>query len=452
MTISKFKDKLYNTPHLMTKESFDNLVEFLEQPVDAEMMSMLSNSNQAELNNSYNPDTGIGVIDVSGSLTYQTEWYQKYFGGVSYQSIKEQALQLSKQGMTTLLLRVDSGGGEGFQTFETGQYLQKLSSDYNFKIVAYVDGIAASAAYAIASCAHEVISNPQSEVGSIGCVVRLRNTNKAMMNAGVEDTYITFGDNKIPFDPKGEWRKEFKERVQAKVDTLGTEFTNYVATNRSMDVEAVKATQAATYLAKDALEIGLIDSVMTHEEFYTYLADFVQKEKKPQMLKHKLFTFNSEQEKIEMKELEVAQLELSTLKISMEADKVAKAALETEVATLKASLEETKTKITAFEAVAAQLEADKAAVVKAQADALAVSRKAVLSDALPADKVEEVYKALADVSETVFQFAVAGYKAQEESKSKDPLFKEVGGEGEVAAEAFDPAKAQAEYNKKHFNK
>lgn len=451
MKISKFKDKLDNTPHLMTPQTFVSTASFLTSlDTDFKMDCGYEDDCCEDERCNFNSDTGVGTIYVSGSLTYQTEWYQWYYGGTSYESIREQAELLSEKNMNTLVIIGDSGGGEAYNMFETASYLRYLADTNNFKILWYVDGISASAAYGLACTADEIIANPMAEVGSIGVVVRLRNISKALKQAGVEDTYIYYGNEKIPYDKSGNWNKDFIDRIQASVDSLGDEFTSFVADHRNIPVEDVRSTQAAVYSAKDALEVGLIDSVMTHEEFYTYLADYVQNETTPEMFKTNR-KLTSEQEKVEMKELEEAQAELSAFKVKMDAEVAAKAALEAEVVTMKASLEDTKKQLASFVEAAAKLEADKEALVKAQADAAIAKRKEQLSAVLPADQVEEKLTVLADSSDAVFAMALSGYEAAEKAKLNSPLFKEAGGEGAPVPEV-DPVKAQAEYNKKRYNK
>jgi len=453
---NKFKDKLDNTPHLMTEQAFVNFVEFLKSnPTPEYLASLVTEDSSSELAN-YNPDTKIGVIPIQGSLEYRTEWYHRYGYGTSYEMILDQAEAFAEAGAKTFLLDVSSGGGEAYSMMETGDTLRKIADAKGIKIIAYVDGYSASAAYGITSQADEIIANPMSEVGSVGVVVRLRNVNKAMQEAGVEDTYIYAGKNKIPYKADGSWRKEFVDDIQAKVDALYEEFTNHVAANREMSVEAIKSTEAATYLAKDALELGLIDSVMTHEEFSTYLADYVQKKQETPMFNMKKLKLNSEQEKVEMQELDQAKAELSDLQVKLTSELEAKSALEGTVATLEASLTELKTKLSVFEEAQAKLEADKEALEKAQADAKLAERKAKLTDVLPADKVEEVLATLADTSEAVFSLAIAGYESAKAQTLASASFNEIGGEGEAVDHGKpDPVKAHIEWQKKnkpHLNK
>lgn len=451
MAKNTFKDSLDNTPHLMTPEAFIATAKFFEIEPNAEAIKLASLANSESDTANYNSDTNVGVIYIEGSLTSQTEWYQKYFGGTSYESIQEQFENLVENGAKTVVFWQNSGGGSAYRMMETGDYLRELADENDVEIISYTDGVNASASYGLSVIADTVIANPDSEVGSVGVVVRLRNINKAMKAAGVEDSYIHYGSQKIPYDKNGDWDKAFTDKIQANVDALGEKFTAYVAKYRDTSVEAIKSLEAATFNSDEALEKGLIDRVMTHEEFYTYLADYVQKEKEPKMFNLNKIKFNSEQEKVEMKELEEAQAELSAITVKLDAEVAAKAALEAEVATMKASLEENTKKLASFEEAAAKLEADKEALVKAQADAALAKRKEQLSAVLAADKVEDALNALADAPDALFTFALSGYAAAEKAKLQTPLFNEAGGEGAPVPEV-DPVKAQAEYNKKRYNK
>lgn len=451
MTI-KFKDKLDNTPHLMTGQSLVHFLNFTDNlPSKAELANLFGDSRDNQLAN-YNQDTQVGTLFIHGALEYRTEWYHNYGYGMSYEFLLEQAQAFLDAGAKTLLLEVDSGGGEAYGAFEAGDTLRKMADEAGAKIVAYVDGMSASAAYAITSNAHEVISNPQAEVGSVGVVVRLRNISAAMKQAGVEDTYIYAGKNKIPYKADGSFSKEFTEGIQTKVDALYEEFTNYVAVNRGMSVEAVKSTEAGVYSAKDALELGLIDSVMTHEEFYTYLADYVQKEKKPQMFKSKI-KLSSEQEKVEMKELEDAQTELSALKVKIEADTLANATAVAELATLNATLTDVQAQLAVFKEAAAALEAEKQVSQAAAAQAKLEARKAELINVLPEDKVEATLEVLADTTDAVFNLTIAGYKAAADALTKTTLFNELGTQGEAVAHGKPDAKAAyLEWQNKKYSK
>lgn len=451
--INNFKDKLDNTPHLMTPQSFINTATFFNSSEYNQKMGVFDGDEScSDEKCNYNEDTGVGTIFVSGTLTYQSEWWQYYYGGTSYESIREQADLLVEKGMTTLLIVGSSGGGEAYNMMETASYLRYLADTNSFKILWYIDGMAASACYGLACTADEIVANPMGEVGSIGVVVRLRNYSEAMKQAGVEDTYIYYGSEKIPYDKSGKWNKEFINRIQESVDSLGEEFTSFVAENRDIPVEDIRSMNAALFSSKEALDLGLIDSVMTHEEFYTYLADYVQKETNPKML-NRILNLTSEQEKIEMKELEAAKSELSAIKVQLEDFLQSKTALESEVITLKASLEDATKQVAAMSEMKAEIEKLQAEKVEAEKLALETKmseRKATLTSVLPADQVEAAMALLGNVEESIFNFTVEGYKAKEAALSKSGFSAELGGQGAPVDHGTpkDPVKAHIEWQKK----
>lgn len=191
--------------------------------------------------------------------------------GRSYQGLISDFQTLADAGASTIVLDCDSGGGEASHVFETAQIFRSIADQYEIKLIGYVDTLAASACYALVSVCDEIIANGDASLGSIGVVVCLVNPNRALKAAGYDRTFITAGDSKVPFDNNGDWKEGFLESIQQSVDELYQTFTEFVATNRNLSVDAVKSTEANVYSAKKALELGLADKVMTREEFFTYL-------------------------------------------------------------------------------------------------------------------------------------------------------------------------------------
>lgn len=267
--LARLRSKLFNTPLLVDSKSFESVLNYVdkrcegnttvEKKVEAEF-SMYSTLHYAENN--------LGVIHISGPLTNKSTGWEALCGGTSYESIKEDFETLLEEGVKTVAFMVESGGGEAYGMMDTGNYLRKLADQNGVRIISYVDGLSASAAYGLTAISDEVISNKNSEIGSVGVLIRLMNDSKALEMKGYERTFISAGTEKIPFAEDGSFRKEFLDDLQYKVDTLYKDFTEYVAEHRNLSVEAVRNTQANTFLAEDAIALGLADKVMTQEEFY----------------------------------------------------------------------------------------------------------------------------------------------------------------------------------------
>lgn len=428
----RLKEKICNTPHLMHPASFEIVIQYLNErnSEDFKLDTAVEDNRESNSRYSFNKDIGVAVLNIDGPLSYKPVTMMGFdCGGASYQQIKEDFTYLVDSGAKTIALSVSSGGGEAFQMMPTANYMRKLATENDVRIITYVDGLSASAAYGLSVIADELIMAPSSEVGSVGVLVRLMNDSKALEKEGYERTFISAGDDKIPFDADGSFRKEFLEDIQGKVDTLYEEFTGFVAEHRNLSVEAVKSTQARTFLPKEAIELGLADRVMTLEEFYTHLADTAQKQEGG-MLKTKLFAqLNKTEETLEMtqlaelqEQLQGAQLSVSDLTSKFEAASLLLAEKET---LLSAALQE-----------AAQM---KEAVASAEAAAVAVkmsSRKTALAAVMSADKVEAVSASLSSLDDSAFETVLSGFAAQKQALEASDMFTELGDQGtEVVPEA-----------------
>lgn len=410
--------KLYNTPHLIDAQSFETIVNYLTERNTGQMDVDSDSVMVQEDNTLYNEDTKVGMIQIQGPLTYKPYTVMGFdCGGTSYQGVLEQMESLVSKGMETLVLNVDSGGGEAYSMMETGNQLRKLADDNGVTIVSYIDGMSASAAYGLTAVSDQIIMNPEAEVGSIGVVVRLMNDSKALEKEGYQRTYIHAGSSKVPFDEEGEFREEFISDLQEKVDTLYQGFTEYVAEHRNISVEAVRSTEAKTFLSKKALELGLADAVMTHSEFYSHLADVAQKENP--MLKNRLFNLNKEGQSFDMNELEIAKSELSELSTKYEA----------QAADLQLALtgvQDLQTKLAESQAIVAEFQAAKAQAELEAKQALAESRKASLVALIGEDAATALTASLEGVSDAQYEAVVAAVTKANAAVVESPLFKEMG--------------------------
>lgn len=270
--------RMVNTPHLVHQEEFDRVMEYLSHRNESNEMAVKTDIERAKANRLLT-EGDVSVIQVSGPLTYESTWLTAVCGMSSYQGMVQDMAEVVARGSKICVLDVDSGGGEAYGCFETAIQIKQMAVDNDIKLIAYVDGAAYSAAYALTSVADEVIMNPDSEAGSIGVLTRLVNLSEKNKKDGIEVTYIHAGENKIPFDADGNFREDFLSDIQTKVDKLYTKFISHVATNRELSEEDVQATQASTYTAEDAVSLGLADKTMTRVEFANYLADTVKEMK-----------------------------------------------------------------------------------------------------------------------------------------------------------------------------
>lgn len=128
-------------------------------------------------------------------------------------------------------------------------------------MIANANEHAYSAAYAIASSADEINVARTGGVGSIGVIAMHQEISKRNEQMGIKVTPIFSGERKADGNPYQPLSDRAKANMQERCDALYDIFVALVARNRGMEEQAVRDTEAATYLPRQAVEIGLADSV-----------------------------------------------------------------------------------------------------------------------------------------------------------------------------------------------
>ena len=432
----RIKSKLMNTPHLIEQSHFDAIMDYVDSRCGG--VAELNSSDETEMVSErylYNEDTATGVLFIDGPLTYKPVTIMGFdCGGTSYTGLKSDFEELVIKGAKTVAMMVSSPGGEAYAMMDTANYIRALADANGVDIIAYVDGLSASAGYGLTAIADKIISSKDSELGSIGVLIRLMNDSKKLEKEGIERTFITAGKEKIPFTEDGGFRKEFLEDLQHKVDVLYEEFTGHVAKYRNMSVEAVRDTQAKTFLAQEAVELGLADKVMTLEEFYEYLAETAQTNK-GSVMKDRIFKFNKKEEISEMTQLADLQAQLQAREVELTAlsEKLeAFASMEGLVAQLQEALADKETQLSQAAEKIAEME------TKAKADK-ETARKEKLSAVMAAEKVEGVAASLASLDDEAFATVLSGFAAQKQAIAQSDLMQELGQDVEVVEEAESDA-------------
>ena len=434
----RIREKLVNTPLLVDTETFGSVVSYLnERNAGDTTVTPLARSDDNTDGYSryvYNEDTQTAVMTIEGPLTYRpvTFWGMDC-GGTSYTNLKEDVESAIELGAKTIAWMVDSGGGEAHQMSDSAKYIRKILDAHGVQLITYVDGRSASAAYGLTAISDEVIASKDSELGSIGVLVQLINNSEAMKMNGYERTFITAGDDKIPYAEDGSWRKGFLDDLQTKVDVCYKDFTEHVAESRGISVETVKGTQARMFFAEDAVNLGLADKVMTPEEFYSYLADTAQRNmtgdnvKTPRIFKQFMST---EDDPLKLSELQALFDEQATKLAAIEGDlTVALADSEQARATLADALGQNDK---LAEAVAS-LESELAGLKTEQAEAKLAARTSALSAVVAQDKVEGLMANLSGLDDTAFHAVVSSFASAKQTIEQSELMTELGQDADADA-------------------
>lgn len=272
--VERLSRSILQQPQLISAEGFEEVKAYLDSRNHDEDFAIAAREEAVDdFREMVSVENGVAFIGISGPMSYRHSWINSLCGIAAHQTVLGNVQAAVEQGAHTVVLDIDSPGGTAYGTFEYAQEVRSLCDQSGVKLLAYVDGTAASAAYAWACVADEIIANPMSKLGSIGVVISIINDLPKTINEGSEVIFVYSGDSKVPYDKEGKIRKEALEDMQVDVDDLYLEFIGHVDKFRPMTADQIMGTQAKMFRADKAVQMGLADKVMTGAEFMEYLAD-----------------------------------------------------------------------------------------------------------------------------------------------------------------------------------
>ncbi|MEY9578685.1 signal peptide peptidase SppA [Bradyrhizobium diazoefficiens] len=217
-------------------------------------------------------DDGIAVITVTGSLVNRGAWVGSNSGETSYEGIKYQVMAAVDDPRTrAILMDIESPGGEAVGALEAAAIIEVASKLK--PVIALVNGMAASAAYALAAGAGKIITTPTGMAGSIGVVMLHVDYSRMLDREGIKPTLIFAGAHKVDGNPFEPLTDTVHQDLKAEVDAIYDLFVKSVAAGRKgLSPAAIRATEARTFMGQTAIDRGLADEMGTFE---TVLRDMV---------------------------------------------------------------------------------------------------------------------------------------------------------------------------------
>ena len=211
---------------------------------------------------------GVAVVEVHGALAHHGGWWC-----MRYDDVLAEARYAIESGAHTIVMDLDSPGGEAAGCFEAAAALRALVDENGVRLVAFANESAYSAAYALATAAHSIVMPASAGVGSVGVIAVMGSHVRAATEQGYDFAVVTSGAHKGDGHPLTELSDEAVERLQVRVDELALLFARQVAGARNMTTDAVLALQAGCFYGEGAIDSGLADAILTRAEVMTLAAD-----------------------------------------------------------------------------------------------------------------------------------------------------------------------------------
>jgi ClpP class serine protease len=210
---------------------------------------------------------GVAIINLAGPVFRYANLFTEMSGATSLAHVaSDLALAGDDSRVRSIVLNVDSPGGQATAIAEVAAQIRAVGE--RKPLVAYVDGMAGSAAYWLASAAPEVVLAQTAVVGALGAVMSIA-PDRRDANAPIR-IVSSQTPNKIPDAATEAGRAEY----QGIVDRLAEEFLGAVASFRGLDMAAViERSRGGGYLVgRDAVAAGFADRLGSFEEVLARLA------------------------------------------------------------------------------------------------------------------------------------------------------------------------------------
>ena len=235
---------------------------------DTSIAGMLSSSLEDSV--TLPTESFIGVVRVEGTI--MDAGSSSVFDTVSYDH--KATLDYINKMMNSdtnegILLYVNSPGGTVYHSDELYLKLKEYKEQTGRPIWTYMADQACSGGYYVSMASDHIGINRNGWTGSIGVIVSLTNYSELYKKLGVEEIDITSGPNKAMGSSGLPMTEDQRNIFQSIVDESYDQFVGIVSEGRNIPLaKTKKIADGRIYTAKQALEKGLVDEVVTTYKDY----------------------------------------------------------------------------------------------------------------------------------------------------------------------------------------
>lgn len=217
--------------------------------------------------------TSIAVLPIFGTISHRASMLKQASGGMSVESFTQDfRAAVRNPEVGAIVLDVDSPGG-------STDGIEELASEIHAargqkRIVASVNTMAASAAYWLATSAHEIAVTPSGHVGSIGVMGLHVDASEKVKADGLRVSIVSAGKFKAEGNAFAPLSEDAREHMQALVDDRYDAFVAAVARGRGVAQKTVREGfgEGRVVTAKEAMKQGMVDSIETLDQVVSRLA------------------------------------------------------------------------------------------------------------------------------------------------------------------------------------
>lgn len=209
----------------------------------------------------------VSVVSVRGPLEHHAGTWMD-----SYSEIIERVSAACDTPARAVALRIDSPGGTVAGMLDTARAVRARCDAAGKRLLAYVDGQACSAAYALACAADAIVVDESAIVGSIGVISTRLDLTEQAAGLGMKVAIVASGARKADGHPHLPITETELAAQQTIVDALASGFFAHVAACRGVAVEEIAALDAGVFVGADAVGRRLADAVGSFDSLLVMVA------------------------------------------------------------------------------------------------------------------------------------------------------------------------------------
>ncbi|HFZ7574775.1 TPA: S49 family peptidase, partial [Salmonella enterica subsp. enterica serovar Chester] len=214
---------------------------------------------------------GIAVLPVSGTLVHKLGGMRPFSGMTGYDGITARLQQaMDDPDVKGILLDIDSPGGQAAGAFDCADMIYRLGQQK--PVWALANDLACSGAMLLASACSRRLVTQTARIGSVGVVMAHTSYAGQLEQEGIDITLIYSGSHKVDLSGIRELPDSVRKDYQQKMDDARLMFAEKVAQYTGLSVEAVMATEAATYDGQAGIDVGLADEMVNAADAVTVMA------------------------------------------------------------------------------------------------------------------------------------------------------------------------------------
>lgn len=205
---------------------------------------------------------GTAIVPVTGPIFRRANLFTEISGATSVEVLaSDLATAAADPAIERIVLEIDSPGGQATGILELASQIRAIDQGQK-PVVAYIDGLAASAAYWLASAAGEIVASPSALLGSIGVVGTYRPE---------KDAPIKLISAVSPLKQATPDTEAGRAEMQRVIDELAALFVADVAAYRRITPERVASDfgRGGVLVGQAAVAAGMADRLGSFEGLFS---------------------------------------------------------------------------------------------------------------------------------------------------------------------------------------